>query len=799
MPFSPQSKNSYAEFGFIPDEEEEEEEASTEDYSGFGFLPDAKDIIDGKPVNEAVEEPQKKKAGKGESILNGFIDAFLGVPALVQYGVNEISRPIEEAFYGKEENPPSFEEENPVMNYLGTLNEGEDETARRLRAGTSGVIGGAVGGIPGIVAGLVGSQAGQTIREIYGKEGKFDEFGLGEAAAIGTDLVTGLGAGVGTSLARGARSASQAARVPPVFSEGSSMLQRASIKQSIQGEKNALSSIINDFSSSQINAFERDMSSISPSRYTELTNSNLSGVQRNAQNMQRSGALGLITPIEATTEQGGRAIQQSANQIFQDNVITAERAAYTRARESAKSLSGTAPKTLEQAKTLRNSLITSEPSPEQRPMISYLNTLIEDLENVTPASVTRESRVLGPDGLPVSPSMQIPESSAPAVKRANELIDMVQKGNQAVNYSSEFREQSHRLMPIINTLREETGQVLAKNPTAQRLYGEANTLHARNAETWGTKYMRSVRFSETPEDIISKTQKASNLRNLKLAIPDPTIQNVAERLVVDKITKGGSAASNAKAIREISPELSLNARNAAQELINSKDPLTSSGGRALVRNEILKDAAQAVNTGKRPEKILDLMDTPKGLTLVRETLNQSPQGRQILQSVERQFIEDIFSSIREPSGAIDFSKARTVFKNLGVRQSAEMIGGEGMVRRFDRLEQMSNNLDRNLKLYSNPETQTFLKKAFKDIKGAGVAATFLHAIHVPWPAIAGIGLAKAGAGASKLGYNALQRKLLTNPTAFNILESISRATNKEQLATQIPRLITELSKEESKK
>src|ERR1044071_3056809 len=163
------NQSNYSEFGFTPDEEEE---APSEDYSNFGFLADIKDEMEGK--THIQEELKKEKAGKGESVLNGFIDAFLSVPALVQYGVNEISKPIEEALYGQDENPPSFEEENPVMNYLGGLKEGEDETARRIRVGTAGAVGGAIGGIPGIIAGLVGSQAGQTVREIYGKEGKFE-------------------------------------------------------------------------------------------------------------------------------------------------------------------------------------------------------------------------------------------------------------------------------------------------------------------------------------------------------------------------------------------------------------------------------------------------------------------------------------------------------------------------------------------------------------------------------------------------------------------------------------------------
>ncbi len=790
MSFSPQQNNDYSSFGFLP---EKDEEHSAVDYSEFGFSPEAKDVL-------PTEEPKKEKAGKAKSVLYGFIEAALGIPALAQYGVNEISRPLEELAYGKEEKEPSFEEENPLMSYLGSLPESVDEVSRRLRTGTAGVTAGAIGGIPGILAGLVGSQAGQTVREVYGKEGKFENFGIGEAGAIAADVIGGLGTGIGSAVAKsGKTAASNAARAPSIFRPVESRLEKATVKHVLQGEKNALQQVVDGFSTSQINQFESDVAALAPQRYTELSNAPVSGIQRQSENMHRNGMLSMISPLEVTPEQGGRAIQQAANEVFQQEVIEAERAVYSAAKESAESVSGSAPKTLADAKKLRDSLVSTSPSNEQNPVIGYLNNLISDLEVVTPASVKPASKLVGVNGLPLTAAEEIAESSAPAVKKANELVDMVQKGNQAINYGSELREQSHRLKPILNTLREETGQVLSKKPEAASLYQEANTLHARNAETWGTKYMRNVRFSENPEDIISKTTKASNLRNLKQAIPNQDMQDVAERLVVDKITKGGKSSSNARAITDISPELSPNAKNAADEIINTKDALTTQGGRAAVRNEILKDAAKSVSTGKRPEKVLDLMQTPKGYGIVRETLNQSPEGRQIMQSFERLFMEDIVVSIQDSSGRIDFKKAQNIFKNKDVRQVAEMIGGEGIVHRFEQLQTAASNFEKNSALYSNPETQSFLKSVMSNVKDAGFAATLLHAMHVPWPVIVGLGLGKASLGVGKLGYKALEKRVLSNPNAINTLERVSRVTTKEELANQLPRLFSEIDKKETKK
>ena len=311
--------------------------------------------------------------------------------------------------------------------------------------------------------------------------------------------------------------------------------------------------------------------------------------------------------------------------------------------------------------------------------------------------------------------------------------------------------------------------------------------------------MRNVRFTENPESIVSSTGKASNMRNLKQAIPDPTIQGLAERMVIDKMTSSGSTSSNRTALNNLAPELSLNARNAGENLINVKDPLTTTGGRAQVRNEILKDAAQSVNTGKRPEKILQLMETPKGYMLVREALSGSPQGREIFQAAERLFVEDIFTSITDKNGVIDFAKARNIFKNQDVRQVAEMIGGVNLAERFSQLEGFANALERNFQTWSNPETQSVLKQIFNKAKNAGIAGAVLHALHVPWPVIASIGIGNAVLGTAKIGYNALQKVILSNPEAIRILGLISRANTTEELAKQVPRFLAQIGEASDEK
>ena len=566
------------------------------------------------------------------------------------------------------------------------------------------------------------------------------------------------------------------------------------VKNSIQGERNALQNTINNFGEGQLRGFEQEASAISPNRYTDLIHSDASALRQNADNMFRNTQLSIISPIAATPEQGGTALQQAANTMFQQEVISAERTAYNQAREAAQGLTGTTPKTIEQAKSLRSELTKNVPTPEQQPLISFLDGLISDLETTTPGSTTPASKILDASGRPITQAVENAPTAIPTRRSANDLVDRVQRANQAVNYDGELRYQSHRLKPIVNTLRKEVGETLAKSPNASRLYQRANTLHGNNAEVWGTKFMRNLRFGENPEQNIGKMKLASNMRNFKQGVNDPSMQALAERLVVSNITEGGSAQSNRAAVGKLAPELSPNARNAATQLVEGKDPLSSAGGRAAIRNDILKDAAQSVSSGKRPEKILDLMQTPKGYNLVRESLSSAPRSRELFQSFERLFVEDIFSSITDKSGVIDFSKAKNIFKNNDVRQVVESIGGDTLVRRFRQLETFAENLERNTNLYKSPETQTFFKQLVKNTKAAGVIGAVLHSLHVPVPIIAGLGIGKGLLAGGKITFDAIKGKLLNNPKAVRILESISIANTKEELAKQVPRLITEIEK-----
>ena len=756
-------------------------------------------------------EPEQQKAGVVKSAGLGLLEGTLGVPGMLLSGVESALKPVTNAIVG---DLPTERAPN-ISNTLESLPKSEGQTARRVREGARALPISAAFGIPGILMGLVGSQAGQTVREVFGKEGEFEEFGAGELSALTADIlfggVTGLlesawrnagrtGVKAGTELLTGKSAQAAKELVPAIFKNPKTYFQKVIVKNTIQGEQQALNKIIGDFGKQQITGFEKEASKVSPNRYVDLLQSSASEIEQQTINMFKNSQLSLISPLEATPAQGGKALQEAANATFKKVVVLEERRIYAAARDASKKLSGEATQALSEAKKLRADLTRVTPTPEQQQMVSFLESFIGDLETTTPAYTKPASKILNAQGVPITAAEEIAAVSKPKKAKANDLVDLVQRANNFINYDSQYREQSHRLKPIVATLRRETGDILSKNPAAKSLYNQANELHGRNAEVWGTKYMRSVRFSENPEDIIGKTKKASNMANLKHAITDPAMQGLAERMVVEDITQSGSSSANRNALRELEPELRPGTRTAARELIDVKDPLTSSGGRAAVRNQILKDAAQSVNTGKRPDQILQLMETQKGYNIVKESLQSTPQGRELFKSFERLFLEDFFNSIKNKEGQIDFKKTKEVFKNRDVKNVVQEIGGDTLVKRFNQLESFAQSFENNMEMYKSPETKSFLKSAGEEIKRSGVSAAILHAMGVPKELLAVIGLGKLAKSGLVGSYAAIERKVLSDPKAMRFLEEVSRSSTKEQLAKQLPRLINrieEISDEQS--
>lgn len=678
-----------------------------------------------------------------------------------------------------------FQKVDAIGDILRSLPESEDEASRRLRTGTAGVVAGLPFGLAGVVGGLIGSQAGQTVREIFGEDGKFDEFGWGEGTAILMDLLFGGSGAVGADVARNAYRGGQViSQVPSLFERGEDLLTRASQKSIIQGERSALENTINNFGREQIGNFARETEAIAPTRFSDTPQSAINALQETADTAYRNSQLSRISPLAVTTEEAGRNIQQEANQIFRTNVIEGERAAYNNVRQQARGTSGIATNTIRSLDNLEADLLRTGVTPEQQPLLNWIRATRNELQETLPPS-----NLLDSNGKPMTRA-----TTRPMVRTGEELIELVQKGNAAVAYDSQFREQSHRLIPIINQLRRETREVLKSNKQAIALYDQANALHANNSRVWNTRYMRNVRFGENPESIIQRAKTPSNLRNFKEAITDPQIQSLIDRMVVEDITRSGNAASNTEALTRMGNTISPLARQVGNEIVNVKNPLTIPGGRAALRNSILQEVVQAVQSGSSPTRVLKIMETPKGLQAVRQALNGTPQGRELMKILERKFVEDFFENALDKNRMLDFKKAKQLLSNADLKQVIENIGGDRLVNRFNELARYADNLEKNLAKFAKSDQRGFIQKSMDTARNTGMVGFVLHALHVPWEVMGMLGIGFLGAKGVSAGSQAILRRIVQSPKAIAIIRELSIAKTAKDVSTQLLRLDAEIEK-----
>jgi len=107
------------------------------------------------------------------------------------------------------------------------------------------------------------------------------------------------------------------------------------------------------------------------------------------------------------------------------------------------------------------------------------------------------------------------------------------------------------------------------------------------------------------------------------------------------------------------------------------------------------------------------MKTREGYSAVKDILNQSPEGRQMFKSLQKQTVENLMSSVVK-EGQIDFVKARDILSDPHMRDIVKEVMGESGVKFFRELEFYGKNMAENLQRFKAAEPSIF-KKFFDKI------------------------------------------------------------------------------------
>lgn len=611
--------------------------------------------------------------------------------------------------------------------------------------------------------------------------------GVGEAAGF-NPLVSAameLGTGVGATAFLENLGRAGPVTLSPLAREGKSFLEASAAKAIVQQGESGLNREIEKIASSQLRDMELATGRLSESRFAELAplRTTLSEEQQQLQQLARNGILDTVHPTEATNQTAMTRIQNAVNQKFQESVIEAEAAAYSAAKAKSATARFSTPNTLQQAKNLRADMMRVAPSPEQEAVINELNRFIGAIEE------GRGPQILGPDG------MAFGEGLAPA-QMANEHIQNLQNANRFVSYDSALRSQSDRMKPILATYRREIAGKLPED--AREAWNAANSLHARNAEIWGTRYMRGLRFEEVPERILSQTKTPSNLQNLKKAMGRSRFVSLMERQIIDDITAKGSAESQRLALKQLAPRLTPTARRAAKELVDLGDKVGSQGARAAEKKALLSDIVQAAETGQPPTKALGLYETAKGRRFVHESLGKTEQGRQVAKSLDRMYTESLVNEFTKADGTLNIAKVKDIFNSPNGKEIKAVlrdIGGQDLVNRFEGLARIAENIEKNVAIYTKPSFREGLRTLLQTGQNHLLISGMLHLFHFPTAFLLSAGIVRAGAASLRKVSSLAINTALRNPKIYRALEQMSRSQSAELSLRLLPQIIGSIENE----
>jgi hypothetical protein len=276
-------------------------------------------------------------------------------------------------------------------------------------------------------------------------------------------------------------------------------------------------------------------------------------------------------------------------------------------------------------------------------------------------------------------------------KRLNNIIDYDLKETGAQDF---LKDPTHSLRGDIRR-----GYGSKKSPQ-RKAFEQAEKLFGENAQQAKKKSISSSRYSQKPESIAKLIKTPSGLHDLKQNVSPDQLKQI-EREVLEHInTLPEEKARNF--YREISGDLSRDAKVVAKEIIESKAPLAPSTRkqvqRSKIQDSVLEDISKSSITGERPEKALNLWKTREGQQVIKHSLDGNPNKKQIIDYLSETSFNDFSSSVVKPSGEIVFKKLNELIKDPATRENIRLVAGDEGLNFFNQLEKISNEAKRNFNM-----------------------------------------------------------------------------------------------------
>lgn len=282
----------------------------------------------------------------------------------------------------------------------------------------------------------------------------------------------------------------------------------------------------------------------------------------------------------------------------------------------------------------------------------------------------------------------------------NKLMELARRLNKIIKYDSIDKSVQDRLKPVVQAIKKDIKTGLQETPGAVEMFEAAERDFGKSATKFGKDSIRRIRKLEEGEKVAKLIRNPSTLADLKEILPEDRFKEV-ERELLEHMQSQNEDKARAF-YREIRPSLNPEAQAIGEEILESKiprsDPSRKEALRSKTKEVVLNDLSKASVIGERPEAALKLWKTKEGQQLIKESLKDNPNKKEVIDYLSNQSLKDMSSSIISPQGSINFKKLNEFLKDPASINNLKLVGGEEGVQFLKQLETLSNRAEKNLSI-----------------------------------------------------------------------------------------------------
>lgn len=271
-------------------------------------------------------------------------------------------------------------------------------------------------------------------------------------------------------------------------------------------------------------------------------------------------------------------------------------------------------------------------------------------------------------------------------KRINEIIDF-----EAVEPSVK-----DALKSVVRAAKSDVKKALGEQaPDVLAAYELAEEAHGKLAAKFRNKTVRRIRQTDDADKIARMVETPNGFAKAKDVLTPETFKMVERELLDEMNSK--SYEQSKKMFREFEKHMTEDTRMLARDITEAKNPHNPDARNRLVQQGVLEDVSNALNTGQRPSKTLDLWKTRKGQKLVEKAFKDSPNWKSVKKYLEEQSFSDMVSSVTK-DGKLDIKKFESFMSNPAAIEDIRALGGEQAVEFFQNMGANVKRLKSNKRL-----------------------------------------------------------------------------------------------------